>query len=376
MAFLLPAIVHLEREGPMPYGEISPSALILAPVRELAVQIAEEANKLLWNSKSPQFPKGAGCVGLYGGGMTIRFRQIEELKQGYCQIVAGTPGRVVDLAISGDLKLERVVYFVLDEADRMLDGGFEEQMDAIAACVTPGRQTAFFSATWPVPVRKLAKRMCKAPPIRVNVGQSEEQESGDAGPAARNDIEQEIVVFDSDDWNEVARQKRETLYAHVRELLKNPAYKILVFVSMKQMTWELAEKLNEEGFECDFMYGGRSQDARHEVVRKFKEAEIKLLVTTDVMARGLDIPNISHVVVHDSYGGIDEYVHRIGRTARGPYGKGHALVFFEYDPKYSEMAGELIKVLEESNQVVPPELQRIAEEVKSGVRAVKYQKKW
>lgn len=125
------------------------------------------------------------------------------------------------------------------------------------------------------------------------------------------------------------------------------------------------------------MYGGRSQDARHEVVRKLKEAEIKLLVSTDVMARGLDIPNISHVVVHDCSGDIDEYVHRIGRTARGPYGKGHALTFYEYDAKYSEMAGDLVKVLEESNQVVPPELQKIADEVKSGVRAVKHQRtKW
>merc|ERR1712032_1765584 len=104
-----------------------------------------------------------------------------------------------------------------------------------------------------------------------------------------------------------------------------------------------------------------------EVVEKLKHGSIKLLVTTDVMARGLDIPNISHVVVYDCYGGIDEYVHRIGRTARGPYGKGHALTFFEYDAKYSGMAGDLIKVLQESNQVVPPALQRIADEVESGV---------
>merc|ERR1712187_6787 len=144
---------------------------------------------------------------------------------------------------------------------------------------------------------------------------------------------------------------------------------------MKQLTWELSEKLNAEGFKTEFMYGGRSQDARHECVRKLKTGEIKLLVSTDVMARGLDIPNISHVVVFDSCGGIDEYVHRIGRTARGPYGKGHPLSFFQYDPKYSEMAEELIKVLHESDQVVPPELQRIADEVRSGVRAVKRQKK-
>merc|ERR1712217_284748 len=113
-------------------------------------------------------------------------------------------------------------------------------------------------------------------------------------------------------------------------------------------------KLVEEGFQADFMYGGRSKD---------------------VMARGLDIPNSSHVVVYDAVGGIDEYVHRIGRTARGPYGKGHALSFFHYDPKYSEMAEDLIKVLEESNQEVPPALQRIADEVRSGVRGAKRQKK-
>merc|ERR1719254_477486 len=117
------------------------------------------------------------------------------------------------------------------------------------------------------------------------------------------------------------------------------------------MTWELAEKLSEEGFQCDFMYGGRSQDQRAEIVRKFKEAEIKLLVTTDVMARGLDIPNISHVLVYDCYGGIDDHVHRIGRTARGVGGAvGHALVFYEFDPKYSQMPAELIGVLQSGNQ--------------------------
>merc|ERR1719329_923898 len=109
------------------------------------------------------------------------------------------------------------------------------------------------------------------------------------------------------------------------------------------------------------MYGGRSQDSRQEIVNKFKDGSIQLLVSTDVMARGLDIPNISHVVVFDCYGGIDEYVHRIGRTARGPYGKGHALTFFEYDPKFSDVPGELIRLLEDANQIVPPELREIAE---------------
>merc|ERR1712190_407842 len=125
---------------------------------------------------------------------------------------------------------------------------------------------------------------------------------------------------------------------------------------MKSKSWELAEGLQQEGFAADYMYGGRSQDSRAQIVSDFKEAKIKLLCTTDVMARGLDIPNISHVVVYDCYGGIDEYVHRIGRTARGPYGQGHALTFYEYDPKYSEFPGDLIKMLEDANQIVPPEL--------------------
>jgi len=258
----------------------------------------------------------------------------------------------------------------------MLDSGFGEQMDGIAEHVRPDRQTVFFSATWPLQVRKLAKRMCRAPPIRVNVGQSEAQESGDAGPAARNNIIQEIVIFDGD-WKDNAKGKETKLNAHVRQLLQNPTYKVLVFVAMKTMTWELAEKLTQEGFSADFMYGGRSQDMRHEVVRKFKVGEIKLLVTTDVMARGLDIPDVSHVIVHDCSGDIDEYVHRIGRTARGPYGKGHAMTFYEYDPKMSTFPADLIKVLEESEQVVPPELKTIADEVTRGVRAVKHQRqKW
>merc|ERR1719428_657102 len=121
------------------------------------------------------------------------------------------------------------------------------------------------------------------------------------------------------------------------------------------MTWELAEALQKDGFDADFMYGGRSQDARHEVVRKLKDGEIKLLVTTDVMARGLDIPGIAHVLVYDCYGGIDDHVHRIGRTSRGFDGAaGHALVFFEFDPKFAAFPGDLINLLHGANQQVPP----------------------
>jgi len=255
--------------------------------------------------------------------------------------------------------------------DRMLEGGFGDQMDEIANKMRTDRQTLFFSATWPKEVQELARNMCHSPPVRIGIGQKGEDE----GPTARGDIVQEVIIMDGD-YDQVVKQKQTRLHSHLRQLLANPAFKVLVFVNMKQMTWELAEELQKEGFAADFMYGGRSQDSRAEIVGKFKTAEIKLLVTTDVMARGLDIPNISHVVVYDCYGGIDEYVHRIGRTARGPYGKGHALIFFEYDAKYSEMPGELITLLEGAGQIVPPDLRQMKAEVDSGVRFAKKAKKW
>merc|ERR1711907_930381 len=125
------------------------------------------------------------------------------------------------------------------------------------------------------------------------------------------------------------------------------------------MAWELAEELQKEGFAAEGMHGSLSQSNRQEIVRKFKEGLTKLVITTDVMARGLDIPNISHVLVYDCYGGIDDYVHRIGRTARGLSGAvGHALVFYEFDPKYSQMPAEIITLLEGAGQQVPPLLRQ------------------
>lgn len=373
MAFLLPAIAHIESQPPLAPGGSTPVALVLAPVRELAVQIGEEASKLLTNSTMGKHASGVGVVCLFGGGSNCRWQQVEELQKGRPPyLVVATPGRVCDLLSSQELSLSRVSYFVLDEADRMLDSGFGDQMDTIAGGLRQDRQTLFFSATWPLEVQDLAGCMCNSPPIRVSVG----QEDNGGGPTANSDIIQEILVFDGGPWDENEKVKQERLYGHLRQVLQNEEYKVLVFVNMKQLAWELAGKLNEEGFKADFMYGGRSQDSRYRVVQSFKTGEIKLLVTTDVMARGLDIPGISHVVVYDCYGGIDEYVHRIGRTARGPYGQGHSLTFFEYDPKFSDMPAELIAVLEQANQVVPPALQAIADEVASGERQAKYRRKW
>merc|ERR1719335_216142 len=124
----------------------------------------------------------------------------------------------------------------------------------------------------------------------------------------------------------------------------------------------MVRTLNNEGFAGETMHGGRSQETRMQVLERFKSEECRLLVTTDVMGRGLDIPTISHVVVFDM-GDVDDYVHRIGRTARGPYGKGHALTLFEYNCKWPHLAEGLVQILEASGQEVPEELQQIAHEV-------------
>merc|ERR1740121_1083738 len=181
----------------------------------------------------------------------------------------------------------------------------------------------------------------------------------------------------------ITKEKTAKMNMHMRTVLADPRHKMLVFVNTKDMAWELSEQLQREGFAADFMTSNRSQGERHECIRKFKEGETKLVVTTDVMARGLDIPGITHVLVYDCYGGIDDYVHRIGRTARGFDGAtGHALVLFEFDPKFAQMPADIINLLQQANQHVPPMLQRIADEVANGTRKAvrgtqrKKQKKW
>merc|ERR1712176_1331395 len=158
------------------------------------------------------------------------------------------------------------------------------------------------------------------------------------------------------------------MYNHLREVLKVESHKCLVFVGSKTLADELATKLASEGFSTDSMHGGRKQWDRDEVLEKFKRDEFRLLVATDVMGRGLDIPAITHVVVYDM-GDIDDYVHRIGRTARGNSGlQGNALTLFEYNKKWPELAGGLVKVLEDSGQEVPEDLRQIAKEVEDGER--------
>lgn len=364
LAFLLPAIVHIEAQPPPKIEDAMPIALVLAPTRELVAQIAEEAGKLLDKSEEGSHPRGIWAQEVYGG----KQRQQQLGKSKGASIIAATPGRLSDFVNSGDLSLDRVTYFALDEADRMLDLGFQDDIQNFSSRIRADRHTLFFSATWPIHVQELATNLClnSSQPAILRVGQ------GEAGAGAtRKDIVQKVVVFDEYDWDAREKAKKALLYSHLREVLQVQSHKVLVFVSSKVLADELTETLGSEGFLTDAMHGGRKQWDRDEVLARFKRDEFRLLVATDVMGRGLDIPTITHVVIYDM-GDIDDYVHRIGRTARGNSGlAGHALTLFEYNKKWPELAAGLVKVLEDSEQEVPDALRQIAEEVESGERETK-----
>jgi len=220
-------------------------------------------------------------------------------------------------------------------------------------------------------VQGLAKGLCQegVPPVRISYGQGKDEDH-----VARESITQSVVVVDhGGDWERQAAEKRLLLESHLREVLNESAEnKVLVFVSQKQLADDLAEQLTSDGFKADAMHGGRSQSHRLWTLDQFKKGYLRLLVCTDVLGRGIDIPSVSHVVVHEM-GLIEDYIHRIGRTARGLDRKGHALVFFEFWEKNPEIASQLIEVLKSSNQEVPADLQRIANEVNVGKRGFQTQ---
>lgn len=312
LAYLLPAVVHIEAQDPIADDDLSPIAVILAPTRELAVQIQEEAAKLLSCSKDVEgsnHPGGLKSCCIYGG-----MKKDGQLRSALgAHILAATPGRLHEHVLKDQISMDRVTFFVLDEGDRMLEEGFESQVQVISNAIRPDRQMLFFSATWPKGVHRLAKAMCKGskPPVRLRVGQNR-----DGSAKTRDDIVQEVRVFDNGDWVTRDKEKKELVYSHVRQALQMPETKVLVFVSRKDLTEEVSWAFNQEGFESEAMHGGKQQDARLQVLERFKNGDTRLLVTTDVMGRGLDIPTITHVVVYDM-GDIEDYVHRIGPLQEG-----------------------------------------------------------
>eukprot|EP00981_Chlorochromonas_danica_P008483 scaffold2205_cov183-Ochromonas_danica.AAC.8 len=303
-----------------------PIVLILAPTRELAVQIKAECDKFGASSEIKN-------TVVYGG--VPKHTQTRDLRQGM-EIVIATPGRLIDHLEAGVTNLRRVTYLVLDEADRMLDMGFEPQMRKIVSQIRPDRQTLMWSATWPKAVQALARDFLQDP-YQVSVGSMELR----ANDAIKQVIE---VVGDYD--------KFPRLTSHLRAVERTA--KILIFVETKRGCDQLTRSLRGQGLDARAIHGDKQQHERDHALREFKEGYVPILVATDVAARGLDIKDIQVVVNFDMAGTIEDYIHRIGRTGRAG-AKGLAITFFT--EKHQRLARELIDILREAKQEIPSQLQ-------------------
>ncbi|WP_297063502.1 DEAD/DEAH box helicase [Thermococcus sp.] len=282
-AFGLPILDMVEA------GQRRVQALILTPTRELAIQVSEELRSL----------RGKRKIDIYAvyGGQPIG-PQMRALKT--AQIVVGTPGRVLDHIRRGTLKLDSLRFFVLDEADRMLDMGFQEDIEAIFRVTPREKRVMMFSATMPMEVLLLAKKYMRNPEV-VIVSRDE---------LVPGEVEQEFV--------ETVPARR---YRILQKILSGNFYGI-VFCQTKVETKELADRLRKDGFKAEALNGDMSQPSREKTFRRFKEGRTRVLVATDVAARGLDVPEITHVVNYSIPMNAEQYIHRIGRTGRmGKRGK-------------------------------------------------------
>jgi ATP-dependent RNA helicase DDX5/DBP2 len=318
---LLKRLQHNSREGP--------TVLVLSPTRELATQIQDEAIKFGRSSRI-----SSTC--LYGG--APKGPQLRELDRG-ADVVVATPGRLNDILEMNRVSLRQVSYLVLDEADRMLDMGFEPQIRKIVKQISSRRQTLMYTATWPKEVRKIASDLL-VNPIQVNIGNTDQL-------VANKSITQHVEVISH---SEKSRRLDQILRS------QEPGSKVIIFCSTKRMCDQLARNLSRQ-YGASAIHGDKSQAERDSVLSDFRSGRCPVLVATDVAARGLDIKDIRVVVNYDFPTGVEDYVHRIGRTGRAG-ATGSAYTFFgDQDSKY---ASDLVKILEGADQSVPPQLKEMA----------------
>jgi ATP-dependent RNA helicase DeaD len=280
-AFAIPILEKLESGA----ANI-PRALVLVPTRELAVQVKDEITKLAKGRKTR-------CIAVYGG-KPIR-QQIDKLTRG-ADIVVGTPGRVIDLLSRNSLRLEGLQIVVLDEADRMLDIGFRPDIEKILRRCPKERQTLLLSATVAPGVERLATRYMIDPEVM------------DFSPKNKtvDTIEQHYFSVDEE-------RKFDLL---VRLLAREQPEQAIVFCRTKRGTDKLHNRLTKKIPDVDVIHGDLQQSARDRVMRRFRDNEVRILIATDVVGRGIDVTNISHIINYDMPQSSDDYVHRVGRTGR------------------------------------------------------------
>lgn len=261
---------------------------------------------------------------------------------GGVEILIATPGRLIDFLGQRKTNLKRVTYLVLDEADRMLDMGFEPQLRKIVSQIRPDRQTLMWSATWPNDVKQLAAQFLGDRPIQTRIGSGE--------LCANHDVKQVIHVCDD-------MGKAKKLGQLITDIMGEKSNKTIIFTSTKRKADEITIQMRRDGWPARVMHGDKEQRERDWVLSEFKSGRSPILVATDVASRGLDVKDIKYVINFDYPNNSEDYVHRIGRTGRaGETGTAHTF----FTTKDAKQARDLIKVLREAKQKIPSELEQMS----------------
>lgn len=348
IAYLLPLIRHIMDQPPLANGD-GPVGFVVAPTRELALQIQREANT---------FCKAVNLTSVcaYGGGPMGE--QLSALKKG-AELLVGTPGRLIDVLTTSGGKitnLRRVTFLVLDEADRMFDMGFEPQIGMFLQSTRPDKQVAMFSATLPAHVEALARKVLKKP-LEISVGERN---------AVATNVTQFVEVLDES-------QKFYRLLQLLGEWHEHGA--IIIFVHQQKDVDEMFTELLKYGYPPLALHGGQDQQDRDFTLQDFKDGISNILISTSVAARGIDVKNVILVVNFKVPDHLEDYIHRVGRTGRA--GKaGFAYTFIQ--PDEADKAQDMVDALRQCNQEVPGKLKALAEEHQTAVNTgqARKRKRW
>lgn len=331
LGFILPAIVHVNHQPFLEHGD-GPIVLVLVPTRELAQQVLEVSNEF---GRSSQIK--SACV--YGG--APKGPQLRDLERG-AEICIATPGRLIDFLEAGKTNLRRTTYLVLDEADRMLDMGFEPQIRKILEQIRPDKQTLMWSATWPKEVKRLAEEfLCDY--IQTNIGALQ--------LTANHSILQIIDVC-------MDHEKEEKLVKLLNEIMQEKENKTLIFVETKKKADDISRRMKRDGWPVLSIHGDKSQQERDWALNDFRGGRNPILIATDVASRGLDVDDIKFVINFDFPNCTEDYVHRIGRTGRST-NTGTAYTFFTQGN--AKQAADLVGILREAKQEISPKLLQLEE---------------
>lgn len=321
-AYILPVIHKIIQQK-----SDSVNTLVIAPTRELAIQIDEAIQGFSYFTN-------VSSIAIYGGNDGLSFEQEKKALVHGANIIIATPGRLISHLNMGYVRFEKIQHLILDEADRMLDMGFSQDINKIISFVPKERQTLLFSATMPNKIRDLAKRILHEPE-QINIAVSK--------PAERV-LQGAYVVYNE--------QKPDLLYS----LLKDKAIaSIIIFSSTKEKVKQLERHLHKKGLNVSAIHSDLDQDTRNDTLRKFKNKSIQILVATDILSRGIDIDSIGLVVNYDVPGDAEDYVHRVGRTARAE-STGVALTFISREDQYKFKKIEDLIGSEVKKIPLPPQL--------------------